>query len=57
MQKYSEVDNMQNFNLHQHTYRCGHADNNYSDLDYVLESIANNLDVICFTDHAPNSVD
>lgn len=48
---------MQDFNFHQHTYRCGHADNNYSDEDYIIESINNNLKAICFTEHGPNSID
>ena len=26
---------MQRFNYHTHTYRCGHADNNMSDEDFV----------------------
>lgn len=28
---------MQNFNYHQHTYRCKHADYNMTDEDYVQE--------------------
>ena len=26
---------MQNFNYHTHTYRCGHADDNMMDEDFV----------------------
>ena len=48
---------MQNFNFHQHTYRCGHAAFNFSDEDYVVESISQGLKTICFTDHAPNRID
>ena len=48
---------MQNFNFHGHTYRCGHADINYSDADYVKEAIECGLKVLGFTEHAPNSVD
>ena len=48
---------MQDFNFHGHTYRCKHADFDYSDEDYVKEAIKSGLKVMCFTDHAPNSVD
>lgn len=44
---------MQNFNYHSHTYRCGHADLNYSDEEYVLDYIKNGFDMIAFTDHCP----
>ena len=30
---------MQNFNYHQHTYRCGHADLDMEDEEYVQEYI------------------
>ena len=30
---------MQNFNYHTHTYRCGHADDNMRDEDFVKELI------------------
>ena len=30
---------MQKFNYHTHTRRCGHADNNMSDEDFVKEFI------------------
>lgn len=44
---------MQNFNYHQHTYRCGHADLDMSDEDYVQEYIKMGLNKIAFTDHCP----
>ena len=44
---------MQKFNYHQHTYRCGHADNDTSDEDYVLEYRKMGLKKIAFTDHCP----
>lgn len=44
---------MQNFNYHTHTYRCGHADYNMSDEDYVKELIKKGFKKIAFTDHAP----
>lgn len=44
---------MQNFNYHTHTYRCGHADSNMSDEDYVKEFIKLGIKKIAFTDHAP----
>ena len=34
---------MQNFNFHQHTYRCGHADLNMTDEDYVQQYIKMNI--------------
>lgn len=30
---------MQKFNYHQHTYRCGHADLDMEDEDYIKEYI------------------
>lgn len=47
---------MQKFNYHTHTYRCGHADYNQSDEDYVLEYIKMGFKDIAFTDHAPEKV-
>jgi len=44
---------MQNFNYHTHTYRCGHADYNMSDEDYVKEFIKKGFKKIAFTDHCP----
>ncbi len=50
---------MQNFNYHQHTYRCGHADLDMSDEDYVLEYIKMGFKKVAFTDHCPekNKID
>lgn len=50
---------MQNFNFHSHTYRCGHADDTYTDEEYVLDYIKNGFEKIAFTDHAPekNEID
>ena len=30
---------MQNFNYHSHTYRCGHADLDVTDEDYIKDYI------------------
>ena len=50
---------MQNFNYHTHTYRCGHADMNYTDDDYIKDYIEMGFKNIAFTDHAPqkNEID
>ena len=44
---------MQKFNYHTHTYRCGHADNNMMDEEYVKEFIKKGFKKIAFTDHCP----
>ena len=44
---------MQNFNYHTHTYRCKHADMDYSDEDYVLDYIKAGFKKFAFTDHCP----
>lgn len=44
---------MQNFNYHSHTYRCGHADLEAKDEDYVKEYIKMGFKKIAFTDHCP----
>lgn len=44
---------MQKFNYHTHTKRCGHADMNMTDEDYVKEFIKKGLKKIAFTDHCP----
>lgn len=44
---------MQKFNYHTHTYRCGHADNNMSDEDFVKEFIKKGFKKIAFTHHCP----
>lgn len=50
---------MQNFNYHSHTYRCGHADLDMTDEEYVNEYIKLGLKKVAFTDHAPekNEID
>lgn len=42
---------MQKFNYHTHTYRCGHADLNLKDEEYVEEFIKFGFKKIAFTDH------
>lgn len=44
---------MQNFNYHTHTYRCGHADMEVTDEEYVKEYIEMGFKSIAFTDHCP----
>lgn len=44
---------MQNFNLHQHTYRCKHADFGMADEEYVQEYLELGFRKIAFTDHCP----
>lgn len=44
---------MQNFNYHSHTYRCGHAEMNMSDEEYVKEYIKMGFKKMAFTDHCP----
>ena len=44
---------MQKFNYHQHTYRCGHADLDMKDEDYIKEYIKIGFDKVAFTDHCP----
>lgn len=44
---------MQDFNYHTHTYRCHHADSNFTDEEYVLEFIKKGFKKITFTDHCP----
>jgi len=44
---------VQKFNYHTHTYRCGHADYNMTDEDYVINFINAGFNKIAFTDHAP----
>lgn len=46
-------ENMQKFNYHTHTYRCGHADENMKDEDYVKLFIEQGFKKIAFTDHCP----
>ena len=44
---------MQKFNYHTHTYRCGHADMEVTDEEYVKEYIEMGFKSIAFTDHCP----
>lgn len=44
---------MQNFNYHTHTTRCGHADLDMKDEEYVEEYIKMGFKKIAFTDHCP----
>ena len=48
---------MQNFNYHSHTYRCGHADLDMKDEDYIKEYIKLGIKKIAFTDHSPLVID
>lgn len=50
---------MQQFNYHTHTYRCGHADLDMKDEEYVEEYIRMEFEKIAFTDHCPqkNEID
>lgn len=48
---------MQNFNYHTHTYRCGHADLDYTDEEYVIDFIKMGFKKIAFTDHCPEKID
>lgn len=50
---------MQNFNHHSHTYRCGHADIDVTDEDYVKDYIKMGFKKVTFTDHCPekNKID
>ena len=44
---------MQKFNYHTHTRRCGHADNNMTDEDFVKLFIKKGFTKVAFTDHCP----
>lgn len=44
---------MQNFNYHTHTYRCGHAQKDMTDEEFVKEFIKKGFKKIAFTDHCP----
>lgn len=47
---------MQNFNYHSHTYRCGHADLDMRDEDYIKEYIKMGFKKMAFTDHCPQKM-
>lgn len=44
---------MQKFNLHQHTFRCRHADFGMEDEEYIQEYLKMGFQKIAFTDHCP----
>ena len=44
---------MKNFNYHTHTYRCGHAQKDITDEDFINEFIKKGFEKIAFTDHCP----
>lgn len=50
---------MEKFNYHTHTYRCRHADIDYSDNDYIKDYIKMGFKKVAFTDHSPqkNEID
>lgn len=50
---------MQKFNYHSHTYRCNHADLDFTDEQYVKDYIKMGFKKIAFTDHCPqkNNID
>ena len=48
---------MQKFNYHTHTYRCGHADIDMTDEEYILEYIKMGFKKVAFTDHCPQNID
>lgn len=45
--------NIQKFNYHTHTKRCGHADNKMTDEDFVKLFIKKGFTKVAFTDHCP----
>lgn len=49
----NNINYIQKFNYHTHTKRCGHADNNMTDDDYVKLLIKKGFTKIAFTDHCP----
>ena len=48
---------MQNFNYHTHTYRCGHADLDYTDEEYIIDFIKMEFKNMAFTDHCPEKIE
>ncbi len=50
---------MQKFNYHSHTYRCGHADLDMKDEEYIQEYIKMGFKKVAITDHCPekNEID
>ncbi len=50
---------MQKFNYHTHTSRCGHADLDYTDEEYIIDLTNMGFKKMAFTDHCPekNEID
>lgn len=48
---------MQKFNYHTHTYRCGHADLDYTDEEYIIDLIKMGFKKMAFTDHCPEKTE
>lgn len=48
---------MQKFNYHTHTYRCGHADLDYTDEEYIIDLIKMGFKKMAFTDHCPEKLE
>ena len=46
---------MQKFNYHSHTYRCGHADLDMKDEEYIQEYIKMGFEKVAITDHCPEN--
>lgn len=47
------MKDIQNFNYHTHTERCGHAEKGYDDDEYVKEAFQTGIKFLAFTDHIP----
>jgi len=47
------MKSIQNFNYHTHTERCGHAEKEYNDEEYVKEAFEIGIKFLAFTDHIP----
>ena len=47
------MEYIQNFNYHTHTERCGHAEKDYGDEEYVKEAFERGIKFLAFTDHIP----
>lgn len=47
------MEYIQNFNYHTHTERCGHAEKDYGDEEYVKEAFERGIKFFAFTDHIP----
>lgn len=47
------VSSKQDFNYHTHTQRCGHAEPDRTDEEFVKEAIRGGIKTLAFTDHIP----